>query len=259
MATPEPHILTIIGVIFTIIGLAITSWAGIINWSKTKTDIAVIKESNKSLKIQASNLESINSSQSNQLQELSNTNADLIIANNVQLKELSELRNANILLSKELVSSTKELTNQITGGNEYAILKFERKDESNRITVSAKVEESSKYNMFDLKIRCYKSSLSDSKCQELFYKEPILQFDKSKAVFADNYGELPKGTNYIVSNFTPDSLGIHNYTVAIFARNGQYLNNLRIDLTENSFSYEMAIFERGKKVLYRKVSNDNKK
>jgi len=261
----QPQYLTIAGLIFTILGLCLTGLGTMLNWKKTKSDLSFLTKSNEELEKESKNLKKINESQSQKLAELKissenlnmmnesqsqklkileNNNIELIQANNLQLKDLSKLREANNLLSNELVSSTRELTNQITGGEAYAILSLAVNMVNKKVKVSALVNPEDKYNMNDFKVRIYKASTPDSECLKLFDKIPFKFNQEERMVFGKDHGELPHGSAYVLGSFPLPETKSNYYRVRIFAKNGNYNMNAFVNFVDGKWKTNTSIFER---------------
>jgi len=238
------QILTIIGIFLTALGLIATSAGTYLSRDKMRSSLNKITEDNIELKSKAGSLQTINNNQLESIEILKTNNKELIKKNDKQLSDLRQLRKANIRLSEELIEQTKELTNQVTGGEEYAHILLRHDKQQKKFIVTATLDANSKYAMYDVKFRLYNTIDPPNILVKDFAAKPYKKAPNSECRFCEDFGTLPTGAAYDLGSFNEPKENFKGFKALVFAKNGVYKINMLLFKEKGEWIYKSVTFDR---------------
>lgn len=178
----------------------------------------------------------------------------LILTQSVELKSKSDeidQKNSEILektkllaeKSDEIVDLNKELLNYSTGGDSYPIAQIIDLDNNTNSGLLAVHNSSEEYPLFNLRVRVYDLDSKVARTKEnMFGDDKIFDSDM-----------IPASSSHLEGNANLGSNHIKNFTIQSSARNGQFVQTLKLRKVEGVWRSAIKITKIDGQLLYEEV------
>ncbi|CAK2012782.1 conserved hypothetical protein [Vibrio crassostreae] len=145
--------------------------------------------------------------------------------------------------SDEIANLNRELLNYSTGGNSYPIAQIIDLDNNTNSGLLAVHNSSNEYPLFNLRVRVY-----DWDSKEVRTKENMFGDDK---IFDSDM--IPASSSHVEGNAKLGSNSIKNFTIQSSARNGQFLQTLKLRKVEGIWRSVTKVTKIDGQELYKQV------